>query len=184
MCTLTYKNVKYYLHYVVEKEGVREMKITDKYVLFWGGPFSNWWEQNFTVDDNVFNCSEQFFMYKKAIYFCDYKTANDILKANKPKDQKDLGRLVKNYNEDEWNEVRYEIMKEVVYQKFKRNSNLRRKLLDTGDRIIVEASPKDIIWGIGWYEDDPEALDESKWRGQNLLGKALMEVREMLRRNL
>ena len=156
-------------------------RITDKYVFFWGSEFSNWFECDFTYKLHKFKNSEQAFMWEKAIYFGDKETAEKILVTPSPNQNKKLGRKVKNFNAEEWLRVGYDIMVAVNMAKFEQNEKLRQILLSTEDRIIVEASPYDTIWGIGLYWEDDRVLDENKWRGQNLLGKALMEVREKLR---
>ena len=94
---------------------------------------------------------------------------------------KKLGRLVKNYNDEVWIEKRFHIVVEGNLAKFSQNEDLRNFLLNTDDKILVEASPKDTIWGIGFDEFAPEAMNPSLWNGENLLGFALMEVRDKLR---
>ena len=150
-----------------------------KYTLFWKNrsPFTNWYPSKFVWKGIQFTRGEQYMMYRKAILFGDKETAAAILATDNPADQKDLGRAVKNYDDATWAAVRYDVMVEGLFEKFNQNSKLKRALLDTGDSIIAEASPYDLIWGIGFTEDQPEAQDQTKWRGQNLLGKVLMEVR-------
>lgn len=122
-------------------------------------------------------------MYRKAMLFGDVNTAHAILLTGNPKEQKELGRLVSNYDEAVWSAKRVDIMVEGLFEKFNQNLPLKIALLDTGDTLLVEASPVDRIWGIGLTEDDPRALDQSTWRGQNLLGIVLMRVREKIREN-
>ena len=121
-------------------------------------------------------------MYRKAIMFGDVNIAQAILLTGNPKEQKDLGRMVANYDEATWAAKRVGIMVEGLFEKFNQNPLLKEALLNTGDTIIVEASPVDRIWGIGLTEDDPRALDQSTWRGQNLLGITLMQVRDAIRK--
>ena len=104
-----------------------------------------------------------------------------IARATQPDKAKALGRAVQNYDDAVWSSVRYDKMVEVLRAKFK-EPFMRDILLRTGDRIIVEASPYDRIWGVGLDVEDTRILDENQWRGQNLLGKALMEVRAELKR--
>jgi ribA/ribD-fused uncharacterized protein len=122
-------------------------------------------------------------MYRKAKMFNSHDIAEAILLTDNPKEQKDLGRLVPKYDETIWAEKRVDIMVEGLYEKFNQNTKLRDALLNTGDTIIAEASPVDKIWGIGLAEDHPDALDQSKWRGQNLLGITLMQVRDKINQN-
>lgn len=157
------------------------MKTTDKYVFFWSGIYSNWYPSQFEVNGRTFSCAEQFFMFAKAMIFEDEETAEKIMATTNPKEQKKLGRRVKTFDEEEWTFWRYHAMCEACYNKFTQNPKLGRELLQTGDKILVEASPYDKVWGIGLGELDPNAEDESKWRGQNLLGQALMQVRDEIR---
>ena len=102
-----------------------------------------------------------------------------ILSEKKPSVVKKYGRMVNNYNEQVWNELRYEIMLDALKQKFGPNTHLRIKLAETGSMILVEASPSDKVWGIGLSRE--QAIAGIEWRGCNLLGKCLMEVREWLK---
>lgn len=108
-------------------------------------------------------------MYCKAICFRDDKVAAQF---------KALGRLVSNYNDNHWNGVRQISVYEGLYAKFSQNEYLKTQLLATGDDILAECAVKDRIWGVGLSMRDPDRLDRSKWKGQNLLGYALMIVRE------
>jgi len=156
-------------------------RITDKYVFFWNSELSNWYGIKFRYKGITFYNSEQAFMWEKAIFFGDTATAALILKTPIPRDNKALGRKIKGFDAGKWLRDGYEIMIAVNMAKFGQNSRLKVILLSTKDKIIVEASPTDTIWGIGLHWEDDRVLDEKNWRGQNLLGKALMEVREKLR---
>jgi ribA/ribD-fused uncharacterized protein len=158
------------------------MKVTDKYVFFYGSEFSNWYPSYFEWKEQSFNCAEQALMWYKAMTFQNFCVAEDILSTTSPKKQKQLGRSVTGYNENTWSKIRFDIMVKILKAKFSQNDLLRNVLLSTENRVIVEASPTDRIWGIGLGEDDLGIEDESNWKGQNLLGKALMEVREYLRK--
>lgn len=146
---------------------------------------SNFYQSPF-VDQhgNRYFCSEQYFMKKKQELFDpnNEELALSIMKSNNPDVVKSLGRKVKNFNEDLWNHHKYRIMCEALMNKFTQNENLRRKLLDTEYSILAEASPTDKVWGIGMNKKDAEKTTMDKWKGQNLLGKALMLTREQLRR--
>ena len=176
------------------------MKVTDKFVLFWGGELSNFAKcdspiifrnplngQGFYNPKHIYPISlptsEHLFMYLKAIYFKDYDIAEKILEAKEPKDAKALGRQVSGFSEEEWVKVRYEVMYTAVYYKAYHNTKFRDILLkdEWKDLEFVEASPYDRIWGIGLSEDDPRAEIKKKWPGLNLLGKALCEVRKYLK---
>ena len=152
----------------------------DKYEFFWGGPFSNWYPSNFTVDGKTFNCGEQFMMYEKAMTFGDIKTAEEIMSTNNPRDQKKLGRQVKNYDNKVWAEVRFEKVKRGLKEKYAQDDFFKNYLKDRKDKIIVEASPYDRIWGIGYRQNDPNILDQKENWGENLLGKCIMDIAKEL----
>lgn len=163
------------------------MKVTEKCVYFWGEFPSNWHPCRFTVDRDgreleFFN-SEQYFMYEKAVVFGDEETAEKILQNGKnPKTAKQLGRQVKNYDDNVWKQVRYQIMVYANMHKYLQNKDLRELLLNPefDGKKWVEASPLDGIWGIKCDEATAKD-DESNWNGLNLLGKALNEVRGILK---
>ena len=157
---------------------IENMKWTDTHVYFWkdNTPFSNFYKTNFSYEGKKLTFSEQGFMLRKAMLF-DPSQIGKILTVKNPYEAKMAGRAVRNYNEKVWSENRYNIMVDVLKAKFS-DPKLKEILLRTGNRVIVEASPYDKIWGVGLDMEDPKILDEKNWRGQNLLGKALMEVRE------
>ena len=162
---------------------------TDRYVFFFGHKpnklnthyFSQWYQSTFVNSKGIeFNCCEQFMMYKKAILFRDYEIAEKILAERDPKKIKAMGRAVKNYTEEKWNKYKYRIVVRANKLKFSQNKTLLDRLIQTGNKTIVEASPYDKIWGIGLNASVAVKTVESKWPGQNLLGLALMEVRQTL----
>lgn len=161
------------------------MKVTDKYAFFWEGVFSNFYpctiKYTFGDDELNFTTSEQFFMWLKAKSFGDEKIAEAILKAETPKEAKKLGRKVKYFNDEVWEEKRELAMEVVLRYKFsEQNPHLLKELLDSkyDNKTFVEASPFDTIWGIGMDEDNPNVEYESKWKGLNLLGKCINKIRE------
>lgn len=156
-------------------------RVTDKYVFFWGSEFSNWYDCFFRYRGLLFYNSEQAFMYEKAKFFHDDIIASQILACDNPSVCKSLGRKVRGFDTKKWLTAGYPFMVEINYAKYNQNLQLKELLLSTGDKTIVEASPYDNIWGIGIHWNDDNCLDESKWKGQNLLGKALMEVRKQLK---
>ena len=157
----------------------KEDKIIGKYIFFLKGPLSQWYQSDFVENNIIFKCCEQYMMYYKALLFKDFETAEKILNSTKPSEHKGLGRLVKNFNEEIWNNHKENIVYKGNYCKFTQNEDLKNLLKGTGDFILVEANKYDHIWGIGMYNDDPNILKEELW-GQNLLGKTLMKVREQL----
>ncbi|MFF5207234.1 NADAR family protein [Streptosporangium sp. NPDC000396] len=163
-----------------------------KYLLFWGhrpprsggvgaGCLSQWWPAEFTVDGVVYRTAEHFMMAGKARLFGDEETAAAIVSATHPKQAKDLGRRVRGFDEDVWAASRFDIVVHGNLAKFGQNADLGDFLLGTGERVLVEASPVDRVWGIGLAADDERAERPEEWQGLNLLGFALMEVRRLLR---
>jgi len=150
------------------------------YYFFWSGPFSQWQHSEFTLDGVDFLTAEQAMMYLKALLFHDEKTGNLILAATDPGKQKALGRQVSGFDEGVWDEHKYAIVKRSNLAKFSQNKGLRRKLFQTGKKMLVEASPVDVIWGIGLDEREAAMIAPEFWPGQNLLGKIMTEVRDQL----
>lgn len=156
------------------------MRITKDYVFFWTGneEYSNFYYSPFYHQGIKFEWAEQAIMYRKAKLFGSHNIANEILKATNPAECKKLGRSRQiPFDNKVWDENKERIFKEVLIDKFKLE-DLRKKMLETGKREFVEASPYDKIWGIGLRENHPDATNKSKWRGQNLLGKILTEIRD------
>ncbi|MFC9912001.1 NADAR family protein [Streptomyces sp. NPDC059862] len=163
-----------------------------KYLHFWGhrprsdgrvGPscLSQWWPSPFTVDDVEYATAEHWMMAAKARLFEDAEAERRVLAAAHPAQAKKAGRLVRGFDESIWERERFGIVVEGSVHKFGAHADLREYLLNTGERVLVEASPVDRIWGIGLAADDEAASDPERWRGPNLLGFALMEARERLR---
>lgn len=144
---------------------------------------SNWYYSDFVIDNIRFNSVEQYMMFSKAMLFHDMARANSILKTRDFRYMKQLGREVANYNDFEWSSFRYSIVKNGVRAKFIQNHDLVTKLLSTGSSLLAECVVYDKIWGIGLSMTDPNRLNPVKWRGQNNLGKTLMEIRAELASN-
>jgi ribA/ribD-fused uncharacterized protein len=159
--------------------------IYDKHVAFWGSEFSNFYPCKFTFDGVEWKSSEQCFMAQKAKFFNDEETYNLILKAETPEEAKKLGRLVKNYDDEKWAEVREEKMYNAVLQKFLKNNDLQLLITrkDLMGKTFVEGSPFDGVWGVKMDYRNDKIDDESNWNGTNLLGKVLCDVRNYLLRN-
>ena len=144
------------------------------------GYLSNWYLSKFIANDMTFSSMEQYMMYKKAECFKDKDTAKKILVTDDVARIKALGRLVSNYNGSYWNGVRQIIVYEGLLAKFSQNEDLKERLKSTGNDILAECAVRDKIWGIGLSMKNPDRFDIDKWNGQNLLGYALMMVRERL----
>lgn len=148
--------------------------------LFWGGPFSQWFPSNFEIDGVVYNTAEQYMMAEKARLFADEEMEQAIMMTDDPRKQKAIGRNVRNFDKDKWEAIAQEVVYRANYAKFTQDEKLKKVLLDTGSKIIVEASPLDTIWGIGLAETDDDCLDTDLWRGTNWLGEAIMRVRSAI----
>lgn len=144
------------------------------------GYLSNWYPSRFSVNCITFSSMEQYMMYKKAMCFGDKDTAEKILATNDVAKIKALGRLVANYNENYWNGVRQIVVFEGLLAKFSQNEDLKKQLKATENCILAECAVRDKIWGIGLSMKEPKRLEIDNWNGQNLLGYALMMVRERL----
>lgn len=162
-----------------------------KYIFFWGHQpakdgkiskscFSQWWICSFKVDGVEYNCAEQFMMAEKAKLFNDMEMREKILAAKHPKQAKDFGRLIRGFQEDIWLKNRFNIVMRANQAKFSQNEELKKFLMQTKNRILVEASPVDKIWGIGMAADNKNVENPLYWKGLNLLGFALMAVRDEL----
>lgn len=152
-----------------------------EYLFFYGGQLSQWYQSKMfdPITGLFFNCAEQFMMYHKAYLFNDESCMNAILSAEDPKNQKAIGREVKNYNEDAWNEINQDVVTYGNLLKFQQNPELLKFILDTRGKYLVEASPYDAKWGIGLAAGDPRIEDQSIW-GSNLLGKCIMSARDLI----
>lgn len=150
---------------------------TPEYIFFYGGCFSQWFPSVFEIYGMKFVTAEQFMMYCKAIVFSDMKAASQILKTSNPEKQKRIGRLVKNFNDEIWDQHKLQVVYMGNYAKFTQNADLNNELKNTGYRLLVEASPTDKIWGIGLGLNNKLIYDRNNWRGQNYLGKIITKVR-------
>ncbi|AEH08976.1 MULTISPECIES: NADAR family protein [Protofrankia] len=145
------------------------------------GCLSQWWPSAFTVNGVRYPTAEHFMMERKARLFGDLVAARGVLATSDPAAAKKHGRQVRGFDETVWNEHCFDIVVQGNAAKFSQHPSLRNYLFGTGDRILVEASPLDRVWGIGLAADDNRAHRPSAWPGRNLLGFALMRVRAMLR---
>lgn len=163
-----------------------------EYIFFWGHTnkskeqvnntcFSQWFPSPFTVDNVFYKTAEHWMMAHKALLFDNSDIFEKIINSDNPKDVKELGRNVIGYDDQKWNENKFEIVKLGNIHKFNQHPKLAEYLLDTEEKIIVEASPVDKVWGIGLSQDSKEIDNIYAWGGQNLLGFALMEVRDFLK---
>lgn len=177
---------------------MEDIKIYDKHVAFWGSFLSNFYPCTFVLNkpfdviytisdvdeserkDFVWKSSEQCFMAHKAHCFMDFKTLSDIMSTEDPKEAKKLGRKVKDYDDEIWSSLRKMIMKKVVFEKFSQNEELKSLLLSEEFRgkTFVEGSPFDKVWGVGMDWRNPDIDNEENWKGENLLGKVLTEIRD------
>ena len=161
------------------------------YLHFWGhrqradgtitaSCFSQWYPAPFEIDGIVYPTAEHFMMAEKARLFDDPRALAQVLAAATPNEAKSLGRRVAGYDDARWTARRFDAVVEGNLAKFAQSNKLRAFLLATAPAVLVEASPVDAIWGIGMAADDPRAADPLRWEGLNLLGFALMAVRDRL----
>jgi ribA/ribD-fused uncharacterized protein len=161
-----------------------------KYVFFWGHQkpksgvsktcFSQWYESGFELDGEKYQTAEHYMMAEKARLFEDSESEIKVLNASNPGEAKKIGRAIKGFNEARWLEKRFSIVVTANLAKFGQNDELKEFILGTNERVLVEASPVDKIWGIGLAADDQKTENPNLWKGENLLGFALMEVRSNL----
>lgn len=163
-----------------------------EYLFFWGhrqrkdgavdaSCLSQWFPAAFEIEGVRYRTAEHWMMAGKASLFRDAEMRARILAAPTPDEAKKLGRRVRDFREEDWARERFDLVVRGSVAKFEQNEKLGAFLRATGDRILVEASPHDRIWGIGVGRDDERARDPRRWEGENLLGFALMLARERLR---
>jgi ribA/ribD-fused uncharacterized protein len=165
-------NYRFFLDYQPAKNGV----ITNACL-------SQWWPCLFTVEGTTFTTAEHFMMYQKAMLFGDGEVAARINDTDHPFEAKTLGRQVRGFDEARWNLARFDIVVRGNIAKFSQNPKLLAFLMATGEAILAEASPTDLLWGTGCREEDSIATQPEYWPGQNLLGFALMQARDYLRQS-
>uniref|UniRef100_A0A6G6AD51 DUF1768 domain-containing protein n=1 Tax=Borely moumouvirus TaxID=2712067 RepID=A0A6G6AD51_9VIRU len=162
---------------------------TDKYIFFYGhNPnkigteiYSQWYPIIFyeEVDNKKLKYinAEQYMMAQKALLFEDFDIYEEIMKETNPAKIKIFGRKIKNFDENIWNDYKYDIVLSGNRLKFEQNPDLLKKLLQTGNKLLVEASPYDYIWGIGLSAQKASKIPKKEWPGQNLLGKVLTQIK-------
>lgn len=143
--------------------------------------FSQWWKSRFSVDGVSYATAEHFMMAAKARLFSDERALAKILAEEEPSKVKAIGREVKGFVDTQWAAARFDAVTQGSIAKFGSSAELKAYLLGTGDELLVEAAPRDRIWGIGLGRENPLVKDPSRWRGQNLLGFALVRARQTLR---
>lgn len=156
---------------------------TQTHLYFLRGVFSNFQTCTIVYKGLTFPTTEHAFMWEKARHFGDTQSCMEILNAKSPAEAKAIGRRVKNFKPDVWDKVSEGYMYSVNFAKYNQNPVLAQYLLSTGFKTLVETNGKDRLWGIGLYASDDRVLDESKWLGENRLGKVLMRIRQSLINN-
>lgn len=166
-----------------ERTTLHDKNEKEKYIFFENrrSGFSQWHKCEFQIDGKIYNCAEQYMMHQKAELMGDYDTAERIMALHEPRQLKQLGREVKNFDDELWTKNRQKIVEKGNMAKFSQNKILREKLIATDPKILVESCPDDKIWGIGLSKEDERAWNKSTWQGQNLLGEILIKVRDNLR---
>lgn len=158
-------------------------KVYNKHIAFWGSPLSNFYPCEFELYNEIWNCSEQFFMACKARCFDDDDSYKKIRVATTPEQAKKLGRKVVGFEDRIWDKVKYQLMLDGVYAKFSQNEGLKEFLLspEFEGKDFVEGSPFDSVWGVKMDYRNPDIDNPENWNGENLLGKVLNNVRERLK---
>jgi ribA/ribD-fused uncharacterized protein len=161
------------------------------FLLFWGHTpksegsidascLSQWFPRAFVIDGLRYATAEHYMMAEKARLFRDAEAVPRILEAKSPAEAKALGRAVCNFDPDVWEKARFDAVVRGNVAKFRQNEDLGAFLRATKEKVLVEASPRDRIWGIGMGKSNPDSLVPARWRGRNLLGFALMAARAEL----
>ena len=148
------------------------------------GYLSNWYPAPFVLDGISYSSTEQYIMYQKCILFGDKESADKVLATDDTQEQQKIGRDSKGYIKEVWEGRRQIVAVRGLLAKFSQNEDLRKKLLDTGDAYLVECAYSDTAWACGIKLDDDKRHDVKNWRGQNILGFALMEVRSLLKQGV
>jgi ribA/ribD-fused uncharacterized protein len=181
--------MKYSLDWVKERYDLEEAL---KFIFFWGhtskhqdtvGPFvfSQWYPVSFIVDEVQYYTAEHWMMGQKALLFGDRLKFMEIIQTEKAPAVKALGRQIMGFNQAKWDGAKFDLIVKGNVEKFNQNEKLKSYLISTNDHVLVEASPNDNIWGIGMSRDTKGIENPHSWQGQNLLGFALMEARDLIR---
>jgi ribA/ribD-fused uncharacterized protein len=176
--------MKYNLEWLIDQSEI-------DFLFFWGHQkskdgsiiktcMSQWWPAEFSENNIVYKTAEHYMMAQKAYLFNDKEIFERIMFKENPKDVKDFGRQIRNFDAAIWDSKKYGIVMQGNYLKFSQNTALKEFLVQTKRKVLVESSPVDKIWGIGLAEDSPNAKIPNQWDGENLLGFALMEVRDKI----
>lgn len=136
----------------------------------------------FDVGEDHYVSAEHYYLAEKAKIAGDFKSRELIKKATEPAEFRMLEREIENLNPVTWDEVKYAIALVGNYHKFWNNMALKKYLMTTEQKILAYTDSEDLIWGTGLDIDHEDAEDPSKWPGQNLLGFAIMELRDHLRK--
>lgn len=168
------KGKKFHFLYFWEHDPASDGRMTESCL-------SQWWPAPFQVDGVRYCNAEQYMMAEKARLFSDSAALTAILKARSPKQIKQLGREVRGFISAEWDAHRVAAVEKGNLAKFTQNPALLEYLKGTKAKILVEASPYDRIWGIGLGREHQDVKNPLKWKGLNLLGFALMRVRDAVK---
>jgi len=151
-----------------------------EYLLFFGknSPLSNWYSAKFEIGGHTYSSTEQYFMYRKALFAKDSRRAEEILKKDDPQQIKRIGNAIR-VNHTEWKIPGTYAMEEALKAKFEQNKDLKDYLVSTGHKVLVECT-RDRLWGCGHHLHSKEATNRSKWEGENMQGTLLNQLRSNL----
>ena len=145
-------------------------------------PLSNHYNTILEFEGNIFNSSEQCFMFQKATHFKDVATVQQILHCKTPQQAKQLGKRVSNFDKKKWLSVAEDCMFKAVFNKFSQNTVIADFLQKTGNTDIVEANPLGTFWGAGIPLQEKNIFVKEMWKGKNRAGVVLSRVRECLKK--
>jgi ribA/ribD-fused uncharacterized protein len=182
------------MKYSVEQLKKEKHPGKDDFIFFWESEphkvgiidescFCQWLISDFYYNDQKYTSCEQWMMAEKARLFNDNQIRSEIFFNESPDVIKKLGRKIKGFNNEKWDKYKFSIVKFGNYLKFKQDKTMLNYMLSTKNKILVEASPYDKIWGIGLSKENQDVFDVNKWQGENLLGFAIMEARDLLMEN-
>jgi ribA/ribD-fused uncharacterized protein len=155
-------------------------ELFDSFYPFIKGVFSQWHSTPFQIDGRTIVTAEQWMMFSKARLFGDDSAASAILATDSPDEQKRFGQTVHGFQQETWDRWKVSFVYQGNLAKFSQNAGAARQLKATGDAMLVEANPRDWIWGVGLAIDDPSVHSPAEWKGGNLLGRILTKVRSDL----
>jgi ribA/ribD-fused uncharacterized protein len=141
---------------------------------------AQWYPSGFSVQGDHYLHAAHWMMVQKAKLFDDGEAVSSLLGLKDDNAIKSRGRQIVGFDQRRWDDNKYNIVVLGNLHKFSQHQSLRSYISGTRPLVLTEANPDDGVWGIGLRQNVPAATNPHHWRGLNLLGFALMEVRDML----